>query len=133
MDEEVIKIDISSLAYDLNAILDFVWQKQNKGKTSEITEVYNKNTSGDLELVEKSLSEIKSENLDEVATIRYDLIKQLIQETNNILMEENEDGETTSPMINTLGNTLSLNTLLNEGMLISVDLKERILKKDEQE
>lgn len=141
MAEDMVRVDISTLAYDLNAIMDFIFQNKNKEKSSEIREVYDKDELGDLKLVQKSLVEIKQESLDAASNIRYDFIKYLIEQVNSIIMVDEAEGEepleieneVTSPIITHLGETFALNTLFNEGMLTNIDLKQMIIQNDEQE
>ena len=140
MDES--KIDASVFAYDLNAIVDFIFQNQNKEKRSEIQEIYSKDPeTKDFELVQKTLTETKNEELTAAASIRYDLVKMLIEQVNSIMLypdylDIDEDGDIDSedeinteaaPHYNTLGETFALNTLTNEGMLISVN-KDDLIK-----
>lgn len=144
MDEEK-QIDVGAFAYDLNAIMDFVLQ--NKNKSSEIREIYEKNAeNGSLELKQKSLAEVKNEEMPSAATIRYDLVKRMMEQINGIIMHDgaddmflddedesepsvdDEEGERT-PVITSLGETIAINTMLNEGMLINVNI-ENLVKND---
>lgn len=137
MEEEMKQLSIDAVAFDLEAIMDFVFQNKNKDKSSEIREVWDKNDEGTLEMVQKSLAEVKSDNLGAIANIRYDLVKVLIEEVASIGMfnddevEEDkikdtlEDDETYvgAPVVTTLGQMLALNTLQREGMLINLERK----------
>lgn len=135
MDEEIKDISIDAVAFDLEAIMDFVFQTKTKNKSSEIREVWDKNEEGSLEMVQKSLAEVKSDELGAVANIRYDLVKIMLEEVASIGMVNDEDNpedlgveqnETYagSPIVTTLGQMLALNTLQKEGMLINLERKE---------
>ena len=136
MDEKIIKIDVSTLAYNLNAILDFVFQNDLKEKSSEIRETYDTNKSnGSLELVKKTMAEVKTEKIDAATTLRYDLIKHLMSQADSVLLGDNTIGEDitdideivgseNNPMATTLGEIFALNTLFNEGMLTNIDLND---------
>lgn len=135
MDNKEIKIDVSSLAYNLSAIIDFIFEQSNSEKSSEIREVYEKGTARELELVQKSLAEVKSGNLDTAATIRYDIIRKLLDQVDGILMIDNfnddemptnnsMDSDLSEPILSHLGELFALNTLINEGMLFNTDLTE---------
>lgn len=137
MEEEMKQLSIDAVAFDLEAIMDFVFQNKNKDKSSEIREVWDKNDEGTLEMVQKSLAEVKSDNLGAIANIRYDLVKVLIEEVSSIGMFNDdevdedkikdtlEDDETYvgAPVVTTLGQMLALNTLQREGMLINLERK----------
>lgn len=134
------RIDISTLAYDLNAIVDFIFQNNSKDRTTELHETYAKNeTTGDIELVNKTISEIKTENLDKITTVRYNLVKDIMDQVNDISMysdvdfgdddiesfsENMEKDEAAVPMFSSMGETFCLNTLLREGMLTNINLNE---------
>ena len=141
MEDDTIKVDISTLGFNLSAIMDFVFQNQHKEKSSEIREVYDKNDAGNLELIQKTLAEVKTQNLDTAASLRYGLIQYLIDQVSQVVMGDNEQDEINdedeygfdNPSFVTLGQVFAMNTLINEGMLINVDLKQMIIKDDEQE
>lgn len=137
MEDEMKQISIDAIAFDLEAIMDFVFQTNTKNKSSEIREVWDKNEEGSLEMVQKSLAEVKSDELGAVANIRYDLVKILIEEVSSIGMV-NDSGEEKmeelgvdedeiyvgAPVVTNLGQMLALNTLQKEGMLINLERKD---------
>lgn len=135
MANKIVQIDVSTLAYNLNTIMDFIFQATAKEKSSEIKEIYDANLSP-LSLSQKILTEIKSENLNVESNIRFDLVRQLMSDVGGILMTDEFDpseGEVyEEPRITNLASTFALNTLINEGMLINIDLKD-ILDTNEQE
>lgn len=137
MDQEKRSVSIDAVAFDLESIMNFIFQNKVKDKSSEIREVWDKNNEGTLEMVQKSLAEVKSDNLGTMANIRYDLIKTLIEQVSSISMisESNidDDGDVNleddelfagSPLITELGQMLAINTLQKEGMLINLDSKK---------
>lgn len=136
MDENKPKrvVDVSTLAYDLNAIMDFVFANKNKTKTNEIKEIYEMSADGALKLVQKAMTENKVDDGGTVASVRYDLVKSLMERVNDIIMDDyvdSIDGDdepmenlVTAPMIAHLGDTFAINTLLREGMLVNMDLNE---------
>lgn len=136
MANKIVQIDISTLAYNLNAIMDFVFQTTAKEKTSEIKEIYDKDKEASLGLSQKILTEVKSENLNAESNIRFDLIRQLMSDLNGILMTDEYDPEMgevfEEPKITNLASTFALNTLINEGMLINMNIKD-IIESNEQE
>lgn len=132
MDEEGMNVSIDAVAFDLEVIMDFIFQNKTKDKSSEIREVWDKNEDGSLEMVQKSLAEVKSDNLGAIANIRYDLIKMLIEEVSGIIVRNEGESDVEieglnegdvfagDPFIVTLGQMLAINTLQKEGMLINV-------------
>lgn len=134
MEEEMKKMEfVDAIAFDLDAIMNFVFQNKQKDKSSEIREVWDKNGEGNLEMVQKSMAEVRSDNLGAIANIRYDLVKILIEEVASIgMINDNVDdvelneGETYAgvPMVTELGQMLALNTLQKEGMIINLDSKK---------
>ena len=135
MEQEREGINLDAVAFDLETIMNFIFQNKTKDKSSEIREVWDKNSEGTLEMVQKSLAEVKSDNLGTMANIRYDLIKTLIEEVSSISMVSEKDtdeeemdldeGEVFvgAPFITELGQMLAINTLQKEGMLIKLDSK----------
>ena len=94
MDEKDEKkvMNISTMAYDLNAINDFIFQANKvKNKTSEITDSYERNSTGDMVLKNRTMKENKNEATSDAVSIRYSLVSMLLDRVNNILMEEYYD------------------------------------------
>lgn len=136
MDKEK-SVSIDAVAFDLEAIMNFIFQNDTKDKSSEIREVWEKGSSENLEMVQKSLAEVKSDNLGTMANIRYDLVKLLIDYVAGISMVNEAGSESTdenvfeddeifagTPLITDLGQMLAMNTLQKEGMLINLNSKE---------
>lgn len=138
MDEQSRRVvDVSTLAYDLNAIMDFILQDKTKDKKTEIKEIYGKDENGNLILQNKELIETKSEESGGIASMRYDLVRHLIDKADSIIMNdfdmediEDEALEASSPIMSTLGDTFAINTLLKEGMLVNMNFNE-VDKEDE--
>lgn len=137
MEDEMKQISIDAIAFDLEAIMDFIFQTNTKNKSSEIREVWDKNAEGSLEMIQKSLAEVKSDELGAVANIRYDLVKILIEEVSSIGMINDSSEEKIeelgidedeiyvgAPVVTNLGQMLALNTLQKEGMLINLERKD---------
>lgn len=138
MGEELTNSDfLTAIAFDLNAIIDFIFEGSNRQKTSEIKEIFEKDAgSGRLELVQKIMTEIKNNDLSAIANIRYDLIKMLIEEISSIGMFADKVDELAptdvpedeiyagEPIITTLGQMIALNTLQKEGMISNIVAKE---------
>lgn len=131
---------MEAMVFDLDKIFDFVFQDNTKSKSSEIRQLYDKNdSSGDLELIQKSMAEIKTDELSASANIRYDFIKLLIDNVSHISMDHNfsefenmgvdtenlkdNDDVAGTLYFETLGEILALNTLKTRGMIKTIDTK----------
>ena len=131
---------MEAMVFDLEKIFDFVFQDSTKGKTSEIRQVYDKSdTTGDLELVQKSMAEVKTDELSASANIRYDFIKLLVDNISQVGMEPDLDELGTADIddeekenlnvvgsiyFNSLGQIIALNTLKTTGMIKTIDIKD---------
>lgn len=137
MEQEIVESEVNAISYDLNAIIDFIFQNDQKSKSSEIREVWDKSeVDGNLEMIQKSLAEVKNDELSAIANIRYDLVKTLINQINEISMimddttqeelEGLEESETYAgePVVTTLGQLMAMNTLRREGMIINAKIKD---------
>lgn len=125
------EIKVDAYAFDLDAIFDFVFKESSKAKSSEIRQVYDKSEStGDLELVQKSMAEVKTDELNSSANIRYDFLKLLIDEVSSIsitdedISEKEEDENVVgTPYVETLGQMMAINTLQEAGIIINLATK----------
>ena len=96
---------------DINNIMRFCFDYDDKPNDSELTEVYvydemNKN----LTLTSKQVREVKSGDVSSKQTMKYDLVKTLIAN----LTEIDKDNPT-------LGDLIILNTMITEGLLKKID------------
>ena len=99
-------------AYVLNLenIMDFVFDEGERNGDSEITELYvmDEDTKN-LSLSTKQMREIKSGDMSNYQTIRYDMVKMLLDRLFDI---ENEEL--------TLGETIVVNTMLTQGLITEI-------------
>lgn len=99
------------LVLNLEGIVDFVFNSELEDRgDSEITELYvmdedNKN----MQLSSKQLREVKGNDITPQQSIRYELVKMMLD---NILMIDDEDM--------TFGNSVIINTMLSEGLITEV-------------
>lgn len=94
---------------DLNNIINFCFDSDEKQKDSEITETYSiDEATRNFNLVSKSLREVKNGDASTKQTVKYDMVKMLIGYLADI--------ENSSNL--TLGDSIILNTLFNNGFLI---------------
>lgn len=100
------KVEGGKLTYDLNSIMEFINSSNNNNNISEISEIYEINEDGALELISKNITENKSKN-DADITIRYDIIKGMMESIYNITNQE----------VITLGETLAFNTFVSHGFI----------------
>lgn len=99
-------------AYVLNLenIFDFVFEEGSRNCDSEITELYVMDEeTKNLSLSTKQMREIKSDEMSNYQTIRYDMIKMLLDRLFEI---ENEEL--------TLGETIVVNTMLTQGLITEI-------------
>jgi hypothetical protein len=100
-------------AYILNIgeIIDFVFNDYaDKNSDSEINEIYTiDDDTKNLSLTTKQIREVKSDEMTNCQTVRYDLMKMLIDRLLN--MDDNEI---------TFGDTIVINTMLSEGLITEV-------------
>lgn len=100
-------------AYVLNLenVINFIFDSGNEdGNDSEITELYvmDEETKS-MALSTKQMREIKSKEITTNQTVRYDMVKMLLDRLMDI---ENEEL--------TLGETIVINTLLTEGLISEI-------------
>lgn len=96
---------------DLDNIIKFCFDNDDKTSDSEITEVYvTDENSKNLTLTSKQLREVKSGDVSSKQTVKYDLIKTFISNLMDI----------DSNMV-TFGDSVIINTMLNEGLLKQVN------------
>lgn len=101
---------------NLEEIMKFVFDSENNRNTdSEINEFYE-NKDGEIKLSNKTIREIKA-RIDSSAesTIRYDLIKMFISSLFDM------PSKLTIPEELSLGDTIVLNTMLNNNMLMEIN------------
>ena len=124
---------INEIVFDLSAIIDFIFDSDKKSKTSEIREVWDGTGGSNLQMIQKTMAEVKSDELSAIANIRYDLLKLLINEVNSISVLNIGDSEgdidpeeldensvyVGEPFVETFGQMLALNTLQKEGIIIN--------------
>lgn len=95
---------------DLDNIIKFCFDNDDKTNDSEITEVYvTDENSKNLTLTSKQLREVKSGDVSSKQTVKYDLIKTFISD----LMDMDD--------ILTFGDSIIINTMLSEGLLKQVN------------
>lgn len=104
---------------NLNGIMDFVFGNYSERNTdSEITETYG-NMDGTFKLDNKIIREIKTKNDNSAEfTIRYDLIKMFITSLFDVPSELSAE----EPL--SLGESLIINTMLNENLLSIIKIEE---------
>lgn len=99
-------------ALNLKKIFEYVsYYDKNEKQEKEICNIYSRDNNGDVNLVSKQVKEITAPGDSQVDNIRYDMIKTLLVDVMNIAI-----GEEMS-----LSNVISLNTLINEGLLIEIE------------
>lgn len=101
-------------AYILNLenLIGFIYQGDNNDKNyeSELTELYVvDNENSNMSLSNKQLREIKNNDMTNHQTIRYDMIKLLLERLLDIKEE-----------VLTFGETVVLNTMLTEGLITEI-------------
>ncbi len=96
---------------DLERIFQFVFESDNdKNVDSELTELYvMDDETNQLSLSSKQIREMKSGEINNKQTIRYDMVKFLL--TSLLSMSEEEV---------TVGETIMLNTMFREGIIKEV-------------
>lgn len=101
---------------NLDELIKFVFENENTRNTdSEICENYTNDDSEGLKLSNKSVKEVKTKvDYSAEATIRYDLVKTFI----TVLMEMPAGLESADEL--TLGDTIILNTMINNNMLTEI-------------
>lgn len=104
------------LAYDLSAIVDFIFNEGERDNSVEITETQVSNESGNLVTESKVTHELKSTDSNKY-TIKYDMIKLFMDVMNNVEVDQE-----TVPL--SFGETMILNTMLSEGLLKEVNTEE---------
>lgn len=96
---------------DLENIIKFCFDNDDKTSDSEITEVYvTDENSKNLTLTSKQLREVKSGDVSSRQTVKYDLIKTFISD----LMDMDDSNLT-------FGDSVIVNTMLSEGLLKQVN------------
>lgn len=96
---------------DLENIIKFCFDYDDKTSDSEITEVYvTDETTKNLNLTSKQIREVKSGDVSSRQTVKYDLIKTFISD----LMDMDESNLT-------FGDSVIVNTMLSEGLLKQVN------------
>lgn len=101
-------------AYILNLenLIGFIYQGDNNDKNyeSELTELYVvDNENSNMSLSNKQLRELKNNDMTNHQTIRYDMIKLLLERLLDIKEE-----------VLTFGETVVLNTMLTEGLITEI-------------
>lgn len=106
MDEEM-----RAYVLNLENIINFIFDSGNEdGNDSEITELYvMDDDTKSMTLSTKQMREIKSKEITTNQTVRYDMVKMLLDRLMDI---ENEEL--------TLGETIVINTLLTEGLISEI-------------
>lgn len=100
-----------ALVLNLEGILSFIFDNDvEKNGESEISEVYvmDEDTKN-MSLSTKQMRELKSNEFTPNQTIRYDMMKMFLERLLNV-----EDEEIT------VGNSLIINTMIHEGLLLEV-------------
>ncbi len=99
-------------AYILNLenVINFIFDGEERNSDSEITEMYVMDEgSKNLSLSSKQMREVKSGDVSNYQTIRYDIMKMLMDRLFDI---ENEEL--------TFGETVVVNTMLTEGLITEI-------------
>lgn len=106
-------------ALDLGEIMRFVFEGEENNTNTEITESYGTSDDGnEIKLLNKILKESKDVDVTNGRTIRYDFVKLLLDNVFTMMTPEVEDEFDEGGM--TFGDTIVLNTLINNGMLKEV-------------
>lgn len=96
---------------DIDNIIRFCFEDDEKQSDSEITEVYvSDDENQSLKLASKQLREVKSGDASSKQTLKYDLIKTFIGDLISV-----DDTDLS------LGDTILINTMLNEGFLKEIN------------
>lgn len=104
--------------FDLTKINNFIFEPNTSSSNvnSEIIETYEQDEiTNEFNLNNKVMREVKDNDFSNQQTIRYDLLKIFIQ----TLMNVSTDGDDMS-----LGESVIINTLLHEGIIKEVKIKE---------
>lgn len=95
--------------FDMDAIMNFIFGGDiRRTNDSEITETYVANETNELQLINKQLREVKGNNSDTEANIKYGLLKVFIDVLRTTETEHQTIGESV------VFNTLYLNGLIKE-------------------
>ena len=103
------------LIFNLERIVDFVFDNEHGSNgDSEITELYiMDDKSKNMQLSTKQLREIKGNDITPQQSIRYELVKMMLD---NIIAIEGEEA--------TFGNSVVINTMLSEGLITEIKESE---------
>ena len=103
--------EMSAYVLNMENIVEFVFERGNESDSnSEITELYvmDEDTKS-MSLSTKEMREVKSKEITSTQSIRYDMVKMLLDRLMDI-----DDGELT------FGETVVVNTLLTEGLISEI-------------
>lgn len=131
------QIDGEAYALDLNKISEFVFSSHNdKNSETSISEVYAKtdeeiDDNSKLKLISKEISENRLNGNNGIDTIKYDLVRQLLEivmnigetvpKNNGMFVEQTIDAQKNGSFENlSVGEMIAFNTFINEGFLINV-------------
>lgn len=123
-------------ALDLNKISEFVFSsRMDKNSEMTISEVYAKtdenfDENSQLKLISKEISENKLNGNNGVDTIKYDLVRQLLDiimsigvnnKNGNMFVEQQLETQNDGTLENmSVGEMIAFNTFVNEGFLINI-------------
>ena len=105
-----------NLAYDLSAIVNFIFDEGGRDNSVEITETQVADDGGKLVTETKVTHELKSTDSNKY-TIKYDMIKMFMDVMNNVEIDQDM-------MPLSFGETMILNTMLSEGLVKQVNTEE---------
>ena len=112
-------MDEKKYALSLENIMDFVFQTNVAPSTyTEITETYAPSEGDKLALIEKQLKEEKDGGDKEQMSLRYDLVKSLIDNLMGISAVRLNDEQPSGAF--SFGEALIINTLVNENLIVEI-------------
>lgn len=102
-----------NLAYDMDAIINFIFNDDARDSSVEITESQVADGDGKLVTEGKVIHEVKSSDGNK-CTIKYDMVKLFIDVINNVEVDQ-------EVMPLSLGERMILNTMVCQGMIKEVN------------
>lgn len=125
MENNFIEFDGKVYAIDFDKLIEVVMKSsdglKNKSKTETWGYLPEEDGVSDFRVLEKEISESTTDSLEALSTIRYDLIKNLLNLIVSPVVDENGNLIRLNDSDDMLfGQRLAFNTLVNEGIIIEI-------------